>query len=242
MIQRFLNDINEVRRILSEQNIGFRHFFLDDAAVNLPDEYPILVRHQKNKGLDQILLKGYQAIFSLKSKTDLIIRIDCQEHDPLKIPFILDHFLHSSTKVIFLPVCYWIEGNNRPLMKEITKIMLEFNSALSPIDRKIILAIYNQKFPMGYQAFTTDALAIILPQLKKGVAIFKEKFKEQPRWGLDLLVMLVAANQYPKSVDFVFGGWSKPWLENRGREKIEAQRKQAAKIIEVAVELGCKTI
>ncbi len=241
MIQKFLQKIEETRMKLSEQEIGFRHFFLDDAAINLPDEYSILVRHREKKGLAQTLVDGYEAVCDLKSRPDLIVRLDCQEHDPSKIPFIISHFSHSPIKALFLPVWYWVKGEKRPLMIEITTMITNFYKSLSPINKEVILSTYNQKFPLGYQSFRIEVLENLVPQLEKGLQVFEERFG-QTSWGVDLLTILLAANQYPNAIDFVFAGWSKPWLENRGQDKIEVQRNKAKLMLEIACELGCQTL
>jgi len=241
MIQKFLNKIEKVRSILSEQEIGFRHFFLDDAAINLPDDYSILVRHKENKRLAQTLLDGYEAVSSLKTKPDIVVRLDCQEHDPFQIPFVIDHFSHSEIKAIFLPVCYWTKGQKRPLMREITIMLANFCESLSPINKGVVLSTYNQKFPLGYQVFRIELVEEMVPQLRNGLELFKQKFG-QPSWGLDLLTILLAANKHSEAIDFVFGGWSEPWLENRGPDKIAAQREKAEAMVEIAIELGCKNL
>jgi len=207
MIQKFLSGIERVRGIFSATGIGFRHFFLDDGAIHLPDEYSILVRHRQNQGLAKILVDGYEAVLNLKSRPDLIIRLDCQEHDPEKIPFAVDHFSHSSDlKTLFLPVWYWVQGQDRPFMKEITMMIAKFVSGLSPLDRESILSVYNLKFPLGYQVFRTDVLEEILPVLQRSLSVFQEKFGTPASWGLDLLAILLAAKNYPNGIDFVFGG------------------------------------
>lgn len=240
MIQKFLAAVDGARKKLVDKGIGFRHFFLDDGALHLPDEYSILVRHKKNEGLARTLFDGYQEVFNLKSLPDLVIRLDCQEHDALQIPFVVDHFSHSSfINALFLPVWYWIEGQDRPAMKDITIMIADFIRALSPIQKEAVLGIYNQKFPLGYQAVRTSVLEEILPKLERGLAIFQEKTGKPATWGLDLLMILLAARQYPEAIDFVFGGWAEPWLENRGQDKIDAQRQKAITMVEVAKALGC---
>lgn len=238
MIQGFLENVNQARKKLVDQGIGFRHFFLDDGAINLPEEYSILVRHSKNQGLARTLADGYQAVTALKSLPDLVIRLDCQEHDALQIPFVVDHFAHSQIQALFLPVWYWVNGENRPAMKDITVMIADFIRAMSPIRRETILGIYNQKFPIGYQAFRFSTIKDLLPEIEKGLVAVQGKTGQPATWGLDLLVILLAAYRYPEAVDFVFGGWSEPWLENRGADKILAQQRKAEIMVEVAVELG----
>jgi hypothetical protein len=177
---------------------------------------------------------------SLETPPDIIIRLDCQEHDPWKIISIVDSFSHSQTEAIFLPVWYCVEGENRPFQREINRTMAEFYAGLAPIDSKVVLEIYNQKFPLGYQAFRADFLRQILPSLERGLEIFQEKFSKPATWGFDLLAILLAAKLDPGKIDLAFGGWSEPWLENRGPEKIAAQQKRAKYMIMIAKELGCQ--
>ncbi len=239
MIQKFLKGIERARRALAEQEIGFRHLFLNDGATNLPDEFPTLVRHAENQGLALTLMDGYQAVLGLRSQPDLVVRLDCQEHDPEKIIETVDHFSHSPVQALVLPVWYWVKSQPWPLMTKVTKDMAGFCQALSPVNPAVILEVYNQKFPMGFQAFRQTALRQVLPRLEKGVGIFREKYG-RPSWGLDLLAVLVAADEYPEGIDFLFGGWSEPWEQNRGPDKIVAQQKKAEAMVEVAIASGCK--
>ncbi|HYF10592.1 MAG TPA: hypothetical protein VD967_03260 [Candidatus Paceibacterota bacterium] len=239
MIQQFQNRIEEVRRRLNEKNIGFRHFFLDDGALELPDEGSILVRHQKNEGLAHTLVDGYEKTFFLKEGPDIVVRLDCQEHDPLKIIDIVDHLDHTTVGALFLPICYWFKDDPRPRMAEITQQIAVFTGALSPIRTEEVLANYNQRFPLGYQAWRIGLLRKLWPQLESSLGIFEDVAGSKMTWGLDLLAILLAAKEDPNKIDFLFGGWSPPWTENRGPDKIKAQADKAAKMIEVARRLGC---
>jgi hypothetical protein len=243
MIVKFINGMDEVRAELAALGVDFSHFLLNDGALHLPEvmeEVDVLVKHKKNLGLATTLVDGYEAVLALETPPDIIIRLDCQEHDPWKIISIVDSFLRSSARAIFLPVWYWTGGENRPMQKDIMRIMVEFCANLSPINIEVVLSIYNQKFPLGYQAFGADFLREIFPSLKKGLDIFQDKFNKPATWGFDLLAMLLAAKFNPETVDFMFGGWSKPWVENRGPEKITAQQERARCMIDVAKELGCR--
>lgn len=240
MIQEFSNKINEVRQELNGKEIGFTHLFLDDGALNLPVESSILVRHKDNLGLAETLVDGYRAIFSLKAVPDIVVRLDCQEHDPWKIITIVDSFSHTKAQAIFLPAQYWTKRQKRPLMRKATKTIAEFCKALSPMNPDIILATYNQEFPMGYQAWRTNFLKEIFSDLENGLGIFEKEFSERASWGFDLLAILLAAQKKPAAIDFSFGGWPTPWEENRGPDKVTAQRDKAEKIIKLAKKLGCQ--
>lgn len=239
IIQRFIEGIESVRRVLARQEIGFRHLFLNDGATNLSDEFPSLVKHGENQGLALTLMDGYRATLELKSQPDLVIRLDCQEHDPEKIVEIVDNFSHSPVQALVLPVWYWLKSQPRPLMTKVTKDTAGFCQALSPVNSAVILEVYNQKFPMGFQAFRQSALRKVLPRLEQGIKIFSEKYG-RPSWGLDLLAILVAADEYPEGIDFLFAGWSEPWEQNRGADKVAAQQKKAEAMVEIAIALGCK--
>ena len=240
MIQQFLAGIETVRNTLVSQGVGFRHFFLDDGALNLPDEYSILVRNKENLGLARTLVRGYKAVLDLKSKPDLVIRLDCQEHDPGKIPFVVDHLAHaSSIQCLFLPVWYWVEGCDRPAIREITYLIADFCRGLSPIDRDRVLGIYNQKFPLGYQGYRVSSLERLLPRFEQGLEVFQSRFGTPATWGFDLLAILLSAQQLGSdAIDFVFGGWSSSWIENRGPDKIAAQKKKAEAMIDVAMTIS----
>jgi len=243
MIQAFKNEIEEVRKALNRGGIGFRHFFLSDGAIHLPDdEFPILVRHEKNLGLAQTLLDGYQAVLALSNPPEVIVRLDCQEHDPSKILEIVENMEHSPINAVFMPVYYWIKGANRPPMKEVTQKISGFIDNLSPVNKAGVLATYNQVFPIGYQAYRREALESLLPQLKAGVKICEELTGKPATWGLDLLAILLAGDNDALMTDFIWGGWAEPWLENRGADKVNAQRTKAEVMVEVAIRLGCRMI
>jgi hypothetical protein len=112
-----------------------------------------------------------------------------------------------------------------------------FIQSLSPINKEDILKVYNQKFPLGYQVFRTTLLKKILPRLSKSLEVFEKKFGTPATWGLDLMAILLAVDENPDAIDFVFGGWSEPWKENRGSDKIEAQKRKAGAMLEVFAEL-----
>lgn len=241
MIQAFKNRIEEVRLALNRRGIGFRHFFLSDGAIHLPDdEYPILVRHEKNLGLARTLLDGYQAVLALSNPPEVIVRLDCQEHDPAKILEVVENMEHTPIGAVFMPVYYWVGGVERPPMREVTQKIAKFIDDLSPIDKAGVLATYNQVFPIGYQAFRREALQTLLPQLQEGVKVCEELTGKPATWGLDLLAILLAGNDPSMMIDFIWGGWAEPWLENRGVDKVAAQKTKAEIMVEVAIRLGCQ--
>lgn len=241
MIQNFSERVEETRRKLVEKGIGFRHFFLDDGAVHLADESSILVRHTSNSGLAQTLVDGYKAVLGLRSLPDVVVRLDCQEHDPAQILFAVDHLAHApSLEALFLPVWYWVRGESRPAMREITQLLATFINALSPLsdeNSKILESIYNQKFPLGYQVYRTETLRKVVPYLERGLELYQQKTGCSATWGIDLLAIITAGNLNRVGIDFVFGGWSEPWVENRGPEKVAAQREKARMMVEIAKEL-----
>lgn len=239
MIQSFRTLIEGVREKLNQRGIGFVHYFLDDAALHLPEEYPILVRHATNQGLAHTLLDGYTAVLALKAKADIIIKVDCQEHDPEMIMDIVDNMGHSPIDAMFLPVYYWVKGEPRPLMREMTVQIADFIRALDPISRETVLSTYNVIFPLGYQAYRGKTLSELLPKLIEGMRICEEMTNKPATWGLDLLAILLAAKNDAAKIDFLFGGFSEPWLENRGADKVAAQQVKAETMIQIAERLGC---
>lgn len=225
MIQAFQGQMGAVRERLNADGIGFRHFFLDDGAPNLPDEASILVRHPKNLGLATTTVHGYQAaLTSLKTPADVVIKLDCQEHDPQKIIEAVDHLQHTDVVALYFPVVYWVAGAPRKLMVEATRLMDRLRSALDPPDADTLKAIYNQEFPLGYQCYHADALRTILPSLERVLESYQAKYGKPATWGLDLVGMIFAAKAFPNQLDFIFGGWSQPWKENRGVDKIQQQK------------------
>lgn len=233
-ISPVMSSLTKVKKALNGKGIALRHFFLDDGALELPEDYPILVRHQQNLGLAKTLCDGYRAALNLKVKPDLVVRLDSQEHNPSNIKAIADSFSNSPVETMFLPIIYWVTDQPRPLEREISVMIANFVNALYPIDEEVILDIYNNKFPIGFQAFRLGCLEKLLPLLEKGMEIFQAIEKKPASWGLDLLAILVSAEIAPQTVDFHFAGYSVPWAQNRGLDKIKAQKDKAEIMIKIA--------
>lgn len=242
MLQAFLEKLETVKKQLIHQEIGFFHYFLDDGSQAMSEELGrSLIVHNKNLGLTVTLIEGYEAVFGGRkgARPDLVVRIDCQEHDPLRIPEIVDHFSHTNLNALLLPVCYWVAGQPRTPMWRTLEQIVDFRRALKPLKPEVILAIYNQVFPLGFQAYRTDFLEGLLPDFRRSTTIFRELTGKEPSWGFDLLAIMLAARDDLDNIDFRFGGWMEPWLENRGADKIAAQQERAKTMIEVAKRLGC---
>lgn len=236
-IQHFNSQIEEIKNTLINRKISFRHFFLDDSAINLPrEEVSSLIAHTENKGLVHTLIDGYDAVLNLKSVPDLIIRLDAQEHSPFKIIEIVDHMMNTEAKAVFLPIWYKTEEEPSPLTTEIYKKLSAFRDALTPMNEQEILSAY-ANFTLGYQSFTKKALAKILPDLKLGVDIFKSQEGKNATWGLDLLAILLTSHHFKDDFDFLWGGWSIPWKLNRGLKKTDDQKERARKMIQIAEEI-----
>lgn len=238
MLQVLKDDLDKVGRELNRKGVSSLYYFIDDDAINLPDNYPVIVRHDKNEQLATTLLHGYQEVFKLKNKPDLIVRMDSQEHDPRKIIEIVDHMENADIGALFLPVWYWVKGEYRPPMKEISSLITRFVGALSPIDSDIVMDTFNQKFPLGYQAYKIDFLKKMLSLIEKAYFSFLEIHKKPATWGLDLISILIAADIDMERIDFLFGGYSTPWKENRGADKVKAQEDKAQAWMEVARAMG----
>lgn len=230
--------MDSVKDHLAGKGISMMHFFLDDGSRELPDDFPILVKHMKNQGLWDGVFDGYKNIFSvLKKQTDLIVRMDSQEHNPFLIPEIVDHFNNSPVQAAYLPVWYWIKGQPRPKMVEIFGMIREFAEALAPIDSETIALMYNKRFPTGFQVYRRSALEKLIPFLEEGEKVFRRKFKANPTWGIDLMAMIFSAHKFPGGIDFLFGGWSEPWLQNRGEDKIKIQDSRTSMVLETMTEI-----
>ena len=236
MIEVFQHKIDQITFMLKNRGIKLFHYWLNDCAEELPSGLPTLVEHTENKGLAITLLEGYKEVLAKHASNEeesILIRIDCQEHNPHLITDsvrgegILEHFSTTKTQALILPVWYWVKGQDRPLTAETMELMVNFRRALNPIDPRQIIQDYNQKFPMGYQAFQLAALPKIVEKLQEGMDVFQRINGETATWGLDLLTIMLAAQIYPRTTDIMFGGWSTPWEENRSQEKTERQRKKA---------------
>ncbi|MDP2629347.1 MAG: hypothetical protein Q8P45_01400 [Candidatus Harrisonbacteria bacterium] len=237
-IQYLNRRLKEVKDALIDRGIGFRYFFLDDHAKQLPHEgdFPILVSHAKNRGLARTLVDGYEAALKLHPTPDIIIRLDAQEHGPFKIPEIIDYFRNTTGEALLLPIWYKVQNIPAPLTKEIYEELQSFSLALSTFDKKNILKSY-LRYPLGYQAYSSAALEVLVPKLRKGLDLFRKQEGIPPTWGLDLLAIMLASHVFKKKTDYLWGGWSTPWKSNRGIQKTKEQRHRASVMIKLAKEL-----
>lgn len=244
MLQQFAYRIRAVGEELNEGGVGFLPHVLDDSASSLPKDglsgLHALISHPNRLGLAQTLVDGYKAAVTLEPKPDLVIRLDAQEHPVELIPEIVDYFVHAQVDALFCPVWYWAKGEPRSPRHVVDGLLVDFRRSLAPVLTEIVLGVYNQKFPMGYQAFRREFLERLIPRLDVGLTLFEEIAKKKPTWGLDLLAILLAADMGPDRLDCFFGGWAEPWQENRPPEKIKEQQERAAIMLEVARKLGCQ--
>jgi len=231
IIQKLRNEIRQVKEKLNDKGVALQHFFIDDAALFLPDEYPVIYRHTENKRLAQTLIDAYSAIPNLKVKPDLVIRMDSQEHNTAYILNIVDLFSETDCEMVILPVWYW-EEDNRPSMNEIYKYLVIFYKGLTDMDEKTILGTFNQVFPMGFQAYRPEFLKKVLDKLLLAQKKYEKLFNEKMSWGLDLLAILIAVD-LTDNWDLIFSGFMPPWKENRGHDKIMSQKDKAKKMLTV---------
>ncbi len=243
MIQVFDIKMELVQNALRERGVELLRFYLCDGGTSVENtsrmESPIpLISHEQNVGLAHTLVDGYKEAIRVYQADLIIIRLDVQEHDPWKILEIVDVMEHTDAEALFLPVYYWVEGQLRPSMREVQSRINDFSNSLAPINQLDVLSTYNQIFPLGYQAFRSDLLQKLVPMLEEGLVLCREITGKPATWGLDLLVILLAARMGVK-IDSFFGGWSTPWLENRTAEHIANQREKARVMVEVAKALGC---
>ncbi len=228
--------MKEAKRSLDSLGIHLSHVYLDDGADRhfIPGRV-CLVKHSKNKGLAHTLVEGYEALSS--STFDLVVRIDAQEHDPRMIPLITSIMEKQELDALFIPIVYRINGLPKPSNHDIAGWIHDLKGALNPIEASVIGEIYNQKFPLGFQAFRAAHLKRITRHLRGGIEIFEEVAGTPATWGLDLLAMIITAHT-TKAFGFQFGGYAAPWAENRSPEKSEEQRLRAEAMVEVARKLG----
>jgi hypothetical protein len=239
MVRELRGKMKWIKSQLAEQSISFEHYFLDDRAQYLPMTARRLIRHPENKGLARTLVEGYGA--ALNKNPDIIIRIDAQpkKNDPRLILDIVNKMLRHERyrDALILPVLYGTGG--KPDMHEVRTKMREFFKGLSPIKEDAVLSIYNEVFPMGYQAYSRALLADILPSLEKGIEIFERTIGLRATWGLDLLAILLAWKQSPATAGYIFGGMVTPWTENITHAKTLDQRRRSQIMIQIARDLGC---
>ncbi len=239
IINIFLKKISETKTALMKKGITMEHFFLDDGSkiIGLNN---LLISHQDRQGLATTLIEGYESVVSKFPLVDAVVRIDVQEHDPIDMISGIERVLLGNAAV-FLPVTHSDVTAENTIFLE--KEIISFKNSLDPINKEEILRLYNNTFPLGFQILTIDSLKAILPSLKEGFSIFKNKFNMTPTWGLDLLVALLIARSFPGHFDFYFYPKNtKEWKENKSLEKTEEQAKRSSMMVEVAKDLGCKVV
>ncbi len=238
MIDRLRSRIGNAKATLAQRGMRLAHFFLADGARELEIELPTLVRHPKSLGLATTLVEGYEAILrDLPEQPRYVVRCDADgEHDPAKIMDIVDAMDNTDAAGIALPVWYIVDGMPRPYMREVNALMGTFLDSLALAEEKhraVVLDVYNNRFPMGFQAWRGTALAAIVQTLRTVLDGYRAAYSEPPSWGFDLLALLVGARLFPNKLDYVFGGWATPWKENRPESKIRAQRDRAERMIQI---------
>lgn len=243
MINSFIRRMKKVKEALNANGLTIQPYFLSDASLVLKEkalEIPTLVTHHEPepRGLASTLITGYEKALAWMQPDDWLVRLDTNEHDPSKIVEMAEIFSHTKAQFILAPVWYWVQGTARPKEYQIYRELAAFAlNILKPWNKEAIKAAYNQRFPMGYQAFSFELLQKVLPLLKEGIRIFQAQYGVSATWGLDLLSLLAAVALEPKSFDIIFGGYAEPWQENRPAEKITEQRGRAEKMLEVAAKL-----
>jgi hypothetical protein len=184
-----------------------------------------------NLGLAHTLVEGYETALELLDY-DLIVRIDIDgEHDVELLPEIIDTMEKTDAQALYLPVVSSVEGRSRPSHTEVSRDIVRFADAVKQLDDEVIHNLYNQRFPLGYQVYRPDLLRQIITDLRRGLRTFKEITGNEPTWGLDLLAILLAAKS--TSIDFMFGGWMKPWEANRSPQKDRDQAERARIMLKV---------
>jgi hypothetical protein len=198
-----------------------------------------LIKHDTHLGLATTLADAYTAILQRfhdsAERPDIIVRLDSQEHNPRLLRKIVQQMRSTDVEALFLPVMYEVREQPRHLMRDIYANIIRLDNALHPVDTKIVSEIYNNIFPMGYQCFTWGLLQRILPHFLDVMALYQSQKSRPAMWGMDL-VSLVLAKQFG-SVDFLFGGFMKPWESNRPPEKIAEQAARVEEMLGVLMGL-----
>jgi hypothetical protein len=240
MIDAFIAKLNAVRNDPRLQGVQVTHYILNDGSSAIKDGDNALVNHPSNYGLALTLIDGYENLSYKDSAPDFVVRCDIDgEHNIGLLPELVDMMSRAEADAVFLPVAYSVEGQPRPSTQEITRDMGRFAEAVTDLNPEVICSLFNQKFPLGFQAYRMSTLYKIIPDLRRGAQVFHDLTGNNPTWGLDLLAILIAAQATP--VSFMFAGWMTPWKENRSPEKDAEQAEKARIMIEVFKRLQTTT-
>lgn len=233
--------VSNVSAELDARGYRLLHFYLNDGAPNLDPLSPMLVRRRTRVGLATTLVEGYEAVHRNLCRDDrpgIVVRCDADgEHDPGRILQIVDAFTDTKAQGIVLPVWYVVAGGERPMQSRVARIMIEFLRALNlrtESEEEFVGSVYNNTFPMGFQAWRSDALAQVASFLRASLDSYSALYHDEvPSWGFDLLALLIGSTLFPGEIDYLFGGWSNPRTERRSPEKAAEQALRAIRMIDL---------
>ncbi len=235
MIIKRSEEMKAVRETMGRRGIIADHFWLDDAAANLPADARRLITHDKNVGLAETLGEGYDRLTSILPQTyDAVVRLDAQEHNLFSIPEAIEQLRCTDARAVYVPIIYCRDGEPRRLAIEATAIINHMVAALKPLDAGVVGGIYNQVFPLGFQVYEMSLLREILPDFWRVTKMFHEKFGQRATWGMDLVALVLAAQRAP--IDLIFRDYTEPWTSNRLEGHVTNQHDRVIKMLSVLTE------
>jgi hypothetical protein len=236
-LRTFTTEVKEVSRELP--NYTFTHYLLADGAKETFEDIAPHLINRPNKGIVLTMIEAYKLAQELHPCA-IVVKIDTNEHKPAWLPSILRRL---TNRYEFAAVGTVLRFKGQPVLtdelaNQINRIFA--NAVLDmPFEEATIQSVYNRLIPYGYQAFSPDLLSDLIPLLERGIMIYEELYQEVPRWGGDLLSILLVARIASQTgerdlVDIFIGGFSEAWIANRSEEKNAEQAMHAHRMITVA--------
>jgi len=150
----------------------------------------LIKRNENNIGLDKTLFETYRAfVLQSKSENDIVVRLDSDgEHDALKIGEMIESILKGNDGAL----CQ-IKYNSEHQQE----FDLEFNTFQGAVQGEIILGrgqklLHNSP---GFCAYKFNVLRKILPLIEEYLKLYYERYKEECKWGADMIVLFYAVQK-----------------------------------------------
>jgi hypothetical protein len=189
--------MDNVAGVVAGSGIDIEVHYLNDGAAALPDSLPRLVDHPRNLGLVSTLIDGYQAALTLNPAPDIVIRMDCVQHDPEDTLTLIEHLQPKAGALVSaVPFAWGRMGESNPSLSDIERAVRRVATALAPIRGVDLEETYFVHVECAHQAYQLEALQHLIPYFIAGARFHAEAFHAPMRWGLDLLALLIAANAF----------------------------------------------
>lgn len=165
---------------------------VQDFLLRMQEGYSWLLikRNENNIGLDKTLFETYRSfVDNSGNEGDIVIRLDSDgEHDPLKIGEMIEKIRRTGDKSegVLCQIEYAKE--------HLQPFDVMFNRFQGAVQGEIILGagkklLHNSP---GFCGYRVSVLRMILPLIEGYLKLYCERYKEECRWGADMIVLFYA--------------------------------------------------